>query len=162
MPNALDLAFRYLSSRERTEAELRSRLQRAGCGAGAVEDAIEELRALGQLDDARFARLFAQDRRELDGWGQERIARRLRELGIEQELVDQALVDQALGGGPMAELQRAVELLERRFPRRADPGADDDRARERAFGVLIRKGYESEIAADAVRLWDAGSRDCIG
>ena len=159
MPDALGLALKYLGRRLRTEAEVRARLRRAGCGAGEVEGAIEELQTLGQLDDARFARLFAQDRRELDGWGQERIARRLGELGIGRELVEEALA-----GEPDDELQRAVELLGHRFPtgtpdRSADPG---DRIRERAFGVLIRKGYESEIAADAVRRWDAARRDCIG
>ena len=33
------------------------------------------------LDDAAFARRFAEDRRNLDGWGSERIERRLAELG---------------------------------------------------------------------------------
>lgn len=146
MPDAIGLALAYLGKRERTEAEVRARLRRADCAQDEIDDAIEELRVLGQLDDARFAGLFAQDRRELDGWGRERIARRLLELGVERELVDDALA-----GESAAELKRAVELLERRFPTGRDA---DDRARERAFGILVRKGYESEVAADAVRRWD--------
>ncbi len=159
MPDALALAFAYLNRRERTAAEVRARLTRAGCGEVEIEDTIGELRTLGQLDDARFAQLFAQDRRELDGWGHERIARRLRELGVERELIDQALADE-----PAAELQRAIELLERRFPREpADASEGNDvRLRERAFGVLVRKGYERDLAADAVRRWDRQRRDCIG
>ena len=159
MPDALALAFAYLNRRERTTAEVRARLARAGCGEVEIEDTIEELRTLGQLDDARFAQLFAQDRRELDGWGHERIARRLRELGVERELIDEALADE-----PAAELQRAIELLERRFPREtADASeAGDVRLRERAFGVLVRKGYERDLAADAVHQWDHHRRDCIG
>ena len=156
MPDALGLAFRYLSSRERTEAEVRARLQRAGCGVSEIDDAVEELQTLGQLDDARFARLFAQDRRELDGWGQDRIARRLAELGVESEVVDRELTVE-----PAAELQRAVELLKRRLPPEAASRNGDERVRERAFGILIRKGYESEVAADAVRRWDGDRRDCI-
>ncbi len=39
-------------------------------------------------------------------------------------------------------------MLERRFP---SPSDDAPRERERAFGVLVRKGYEPELAADAVR-----------
>ncbi len=163
MADALGLAFAYLNRRERTAAEVTARLERAGCGAGEIENAIDELRALGQVDDARFARLFAQDRRELDGWGHERIANRLLELGVERELIAETLADE-----PAAELERAVELLERRFPRNAD-GADgaagaggDVRVRERAFGVLIRKGYERDLASDAVRRWQGQRHDCIG
>jgi regulatory protein len=159
LPDALGLAFAYLNKRERTEAEIRARLERAGCGEVEMEDTIDELLRLGQLDDARFARLFAQDRRELDGWGHERIARRLRELGIEGELIGETLADE-----PAAELQRAVELLERRFSRGPADASDGGSARfrERAFGVLVRKGYERELAADAVRRWDRQRRDCIG
>ena len=98
LPDALALAFAYLNRRERTAAEVRARLTRAGCGEVEIEDTIGELVTLGQLDDARFAQLFAQDRRELDGWGHERIARRLRELGVERELIDEALADEARGG----------------------------------------------------------------
>lgn len=159
MPDVLGLAFAYLNRRERTVAEVRARLERAGCEAGEIEYALDELRALGQLDDARFARLFVQDRRELDGWGAERIARRLDRLGVERELIGEALADE-----PAAELQRAVALLDRRFSR--EPGdardAGDARVRERAFGLLIRKGYESDLAADAVRRWHRQRRDCIG
>jgi SOS response regulatory protein OraA/RecX len=42
-----------------------------------------------------------------------------------------------------------VALLAQRFP----AGPSDQRDRERAFGVLARKGYDSELAADAVRAW---------
>ena len=46
-----------------------------------------------------------------------------------------------------SELDAAVALLRRRFP---DPPASP-RDCERALGVLIRKGYELELAHDAIR-----------
>jgi len=45
------------------------------------------------------------------------------------------------------ELDAAVALLRRRFP---DPPATP-RDCERALGMLIRKGYELELAHDAIR-----------
>ena len=45
-----------------------------------------------------------------------------------------------------SELDRALALLRRRFP--SPPR--DRRERDRALGVLIRKGYDSELALDAL------------
>ncbi len=102
------------------------------------------LREQGYLDDARFAARFATDRRSLDWWGSQRIERRLTELGIDRELAAAALAEL----GPDNELQAAVGLLERRFP---EPPRGD-RGRQRALGLLVRRGYELELAHDALRL----------
>jgi regulatory protein len=51
-----------------------------------------------------------------------------------------------------SEAERAVSLLRRRFP--APP--EDLRDRERALGVLVRKGYDGDIAYKAIRDWAAG------
>lgn len=105
---------------------------------------IDTLSEQGYLDDARFAERFAADRRSLDHWGAERIERRLGELGVSRELVAGALVELRPGN----ELQAALDLLERRFP---EPPRDD-RGRNRALGLLVRRGYELELAHDALRL----------
>jgi regulatory protein len=110
---------------------------------GTIEAAIAELQDQGYLDDARYAQRFAEDRRELDAWGPERIERRLLGLGVDRDLVAVALAAR----GPDEELGAAVALLRRRFP--VPPGSD--RERERALGLLVRKGYELELAYDAVR-----------
>lgn len=139
---ALELAYAYLNPRERTEAELRRHLERQGVDPGVGERALAWLREQGAVDDARYARLFAQDKRDLQQWGSERITRALLERGIEPELVA-ATVDAAAGE---TELDRAVALLRRRYP--APPG--DRRGRERALGLLLRKGYDHELALDAL------------
>jgi regulatory protein len=142
LEHALGLAFQHLNRRDRTEAEIRSHLQAKGVAEAVVESAVETLHEQGYVDDARFARLLTHDKRELEGWGNERIRRTLVARGIERELIDDALRAEA----PSGELERALELLRRRFP--APP--DDPRERERALGVLLRKGYESELALDAL------------
>ncbi len=108
-----------------------------------IDQVVAELSELGHLDDARYAQRFAEDRRRLDAWGSERIARRLRMLGIASEHVDRAVSDP----GDDDELARATALLRRRFPE--PPG--DDRERARAFGLLVRRGYESDAAYEAIR-----------
>jgi regulatory protein len=147
---AIDLAYKALARRERTVAELRGYLERRQIGTDAVEDAVEELTASGFLDDARYAVRFAEDKRELERWGSERIARELGRRGVAAEFVEAALCDR----GHEAELESAVTLLEERFA--TPPG--DDRERNRAWQLLVRRGYAPELAYDAVRAVGRGGR----
>lgn len=68
------------------------------------------------LDDVRFAEMYVADKRTLEAWGSERIRRGLRERGIVRELAERALGVPADGEEPASELERALELLRRRFP----------------------------------------------
>jgi regulatory protein len=139
---AFDVAWRFLGHRDRTEAEVRRNFERKRIDPYLAHEVLEALREGNYLDDADFAVRFAEDRRNLDGWGAERIERRLSELGVEREHI--AI---ALAAGAHDELDAACELLARRFP--VPP--DTPRERDRALGFLVRKGYELELAYDALR-----------
>ena len=146
LQHALDLAYRYLGHRDRTVAEVRARLEAKGVEPPVVDEALEELSRQGYLDDARYARRFAEDRRTIDAWGAERIERRLLAVGVDPAMIASALQDRGAG----EELEAAVAVLRRRFPQ----APSDDRDRERALGLLVRKGYELELAYDAVRAFE--------
>jgi len=150
---ALAIAYRYLSARERTQAEMRTHLERRGTDPQDIEWSIHELGEQGHLDDARFSRLFVQDKRELDEWGGDRIRQALLARGVERDVVDAALAEheQNSDGG---EIDRALAILRRRFP----SPSGDRRERERALGVLLRKGYEADLALEAIAA-HAGGRD---
>jgi len=139
---AIQLGYRAVGRRERTVAELRTFLERKRVEPVAIDNAVAELTEAGFLDDARYAQRFAEDKRELDRWGSERIARELHRRGIADDLIEAAVADRSRE----AELQTALILLEQRVPSLAD-----DRERDRAWRLLIRRGYESELAYEAVR-----------
>ena len=145
LQHALDLAYRYLGRRARTEAEVRRQLEDRLVPPDTVEDAVAELVRAGYLDDGDYARRFAEDRRTLDGWGPDRIERRLLELGVEGHLVAKALADR----DPGDERAAAVAILARRFPALLPT----ERDRARALGVLVRKGYDLELAHEAIRAY---------
>lgn len=150
LQHALDLAFRYLGRRDRTVLEMRRFLEGKRVEPSAIDEALTQLAQQDYLDDARFARQFAEDKRLLDGWGADRIERRLLALGVPGQLVRDAVETRDRGG----ELEAAQALLRRRF---AELG-DDPRERRRAYGVLVRKGYDQELAWDAIRA-HAGAAD---
>ena len=144
---ALVLVWRALSRRERTVAELRAALERRGIESEAAEAALSEVADAGYLDDAVFARRFAEDRRRLDGWGQRRIESELRRRGVPG-----VIVEATLAHGPEAELEGAQALLAERVA-----ALEDDRDRRRALGLLARRGYASEIAFEAIRRHEAAA-----
>jgi regulatory protein len=154
LQHALDVGYAYLNRRERTVHEVRAQLERKGISAELAEDAVRTLIEQGFLNDERFAELFVTDKRELEQWGGERIRRGLLARGIDRELAEHALV---AGSGQLdaeepSELERALALLRRRFP----TPPQERRDRDRALGMLVRKGYETELAVDALGVYARG------
>jgi regulatory protein len=143
LQHARDLAWRALNRRERTVTEMARLLAGKRVEPSAIDTVVGELREQGYLDDASYAQRFAEDRRRLDAWGADRIERKLLSLGIDRELIAAALGDR----GPEDELAAARALLTRRFP--GPP--QTPRERDRALGMLVRKGYGLELAYDALR-----------
>lgn len=143
LQHALDLAYRYLGHRDRTVIEIRRHLEAKRVEPATIDEAVDTLLEQGYLDDARFAQRYAEDRRTLDAWGSERIERKLRDAGVPAEHIEAALGTQTA----VEARDAAIQLLRRRFP--APP--QDDRGRERALGLLVRRGYDLELAYEAVR-----------
>ncbi len=141
---AFEAAVEALGRKERTQAELEAWLAERDFPADEIAEAIERLIVAGELDDERFARRYAEDKRELRGWGPERIREALAARGLDGELIEAALGQD----DREAQLARAVEHLTERGER-----LDDDAARNRALGRLTRRGYDYELAYEAIRAY---------
>jgi regulatory protein len=148
---AIDLAYKAVARRDLTVAELRTRLERKHVSPEAIEEAVAELEETGFLDDARYARQFADDKRELDKWGTERIAMDLRRRGIAPQLIDAALQTHDRD----SEMRTALLLLRQRYPE----APRDDRERDRAWQMLVRRGYSPDLSYDAIRTWERAERE---
>ena len=139
---SLSIALKALERKERTVAEMGSWLRARGVGSEEVEEVVDRLVSSGVLDDARYARRYAEDKRELRRWGSERIRAALLDRGIDPADAEAALAD----AGQEQEIERAVELLRDR-----DASLEDALERQRALGALVRRGYDSEVAYEAIR-----------
>jgi regulatory protein len=140
--DAYELALRALSYKERTEAELRGWLAARDVEPAEIEEVIALLTEAGAIDDASFARRYAADKRELAGWGPERIA-----VALESRRVARVHIEAALAGEDEGrQLERATALLGDRGIR-----CDSERERRRGLALLIRRGYSKELAYEAVR-----------
>ena len=142
--------MKSISVRERTENEVREFLARRGYERDVIGDVVRSLREEGLVDDAGYARRFAEDKRLIDQWGTDRIARDLARRGIGLDLIEGALA----GIDADDEIQTAIDLLDRRFPM----PFDGDRERDKAWRMLVRRGYQPELAYSAVRRHEQGLR----
>lgn len=140
--DAFELALRALGRKERSTAELATWLGDRGVDTDDVEAVIGRFVEDGALDDERFARRYAEDKRELAGWGAERIREALIARGISPEYVEAAVAGDSEG----IQIRRAADLLERR-----ERGLDTEADRASALGFLTRRGYSYEVAHEAIR-----------
>ena len=137
-----DLALRALSYKERTESELRAWLAEREVAEAEIGEVIALLIEAGAIDDASFARRYAEDKRSLAGWGPGRISAALEGRGVARGHVEAALE----GEDSHAQFDRATALLDDRGMR-----CNSERERERALGLLVRRGYPLELAYEVVR-----------
>jgi regulatory protein len=140
--DAFELALKELGRKERSSAELAQWLRERDLEDEEIEAVVARLVEGGIVDDARFALRYAEDKRELAGWGVERIREALEARGIASADVEAALAAESEG----VQLRRAADLLARR-----DRGLESEADRASAIGYLTRRGYSYEIAHEAIR-----------
>jgi len=148
---ALADAHRLLAHRSRSRRELADRLLAKGHPEDVIAVVVERLKDDGILDDRAFAAAFVADKRQLAGWGRQRIANGLASAGVPREVAEEVL------GGDDAddELCRALALL-RRGPAATPPF---ETARRRAFDRLRRRGFAAAVAYAALDRWLDEARD---
>ncbi|MFT4036074.1 MAG: regulatory protein RecX [Patulibacter sp.] len=142
---ALELAYRAISQREHSTGQLRTKLSKRGCDANEIATALTELERYGFVDDRRYAKLFAEDKRRLQGWGQRRIAAALRQAGIGDDAIAELFSDESQLDAP-TEREVAVELL-----RRKQPDLSDLKVKARMAAMLARRGLSSSTVHAALR-----------
>jgi SOS response regulatory protein OraA/RecX len=125
---ALAVATRALARREHSLRSLRERLRQAGIDAAQAEEAVEELRRVGLVDDGRFATERARVLAER-GKGDVAIRFDLARAGVDDAETEAALALLE------PERERAVRLVERR-------GASAATAR-----LLASRGFDEEVVA---------------
>ena len=143
----LAAALRFLEARQRSVAEVRRRLAQAGYREDLVAGAVERLRDLGILDDEAFTAAWVESRDRVRPRGERALRRELAIKGVDRSLVDEAMAERRPEPGGLADpdLPAAERLLARhasKLARVADPRV----RRQRAYAILARNGFDTEIA----------------
>jgi regulatory protein len=130
-------ALRLLTRRDRTETELRQKLEQFGFSLPAIEAAIEKCREYNYLDDNRYAKERARALMRTGRGVGIKIMLDLRRRGIDEIIAQQAL--------EAAETEfSAYDLLREQLNRRFSSfnyATADNRERQRVIGFFQRRGF---------------------
>ncbi len=148
LQKAKDVAYRYLSYRARSVAEVRDKLREKDFAAEVVAAVLADLQRQQLLDDSEFARRWVEARLPR-ACGARKLAEELRHKGVAAGVIDEILAEYA----PVLDSsERAVELLSKQVWRYR--GLAPDKAKRRMLGFLARRGCDAETASVAVeQVW---------
>jgi len=138
--------FRY---RPRSRHEAFVRLLQKGFSRAAVESVVNEAVRAGILDDARFARLWIEDRLARRPRGRRLLERELQKLGIASEEIQKALRQIELDEEALAKQLIAERLSKMR-------ALDETGRQRRLISFLRRRGFSERIIRRALRELEGG------
>ena len=140
LKRALNNAYCLLRSRPRSEAEIRMRLKLKGYGAAEIEEAVAALARAGQIDDAKFARLWIDSRMQANPMGDIVLKRELKAKGVSEPIIESALAEKA---ERYDEYATALNMASERLKQLAK--LDRRKALKRLHDFLLRRGFGFEV-----------------
>ena len=143
----LERAFKLLSYKPRSVAELRERLlAKSGVDESTVNQVLSRLTELGYLNDQQFAINYAASRLNIKPLGRTRLRRDLERKKLPARTVEQAL-DAAYTERHEDELiDRAID---KRLRLKGPPGSREET--KKLFDYLIRRGFGYDLVLRKIR-----------
>ncbi len=137
---AYQVALRFLSYRPRSESEIRTRLEREKLLPETIEEIIIKLRDEGQLDDRRFAEMYAESKMFKKPIGAHRLRRELHQKGLSDTIIQHVV--QTLCNEE-SELKNARYLAEKKLA--TDRTKDPLKRKRRLSDYLARRGFGWDV-----------------
>lgn len=127
-------AMHILERTDKTEAQLRRKLEESEYPKEAVESAIAYVTSYGYLDDRRYAKHYIEWKKQ--GKGKARLKMELVQKGISREIIEEVL--ESTDFGETREMIRQIILKKQKtnIPM-------NEKEKQRLYGFLMRKGFSS-------------------
>ncbi|MBQ8027401.1 MAG: regulatory protein RecX [Clostridia bacterium] len=137
-------ALNILSRRDHCEKELYNKLRRAD-GDAAAQDAVDRIKALGYINDERYACNLAEELAARKGYGIRAIRAELLHRGIDREIAENTINSITLD-----ESDNIRVLLNGKFSRKLTT----EKGRKQVFASLLRLGYSYSDIRSAMSEYD--------
>jgi regulatory protein len=141
---AHEKALRFLSSRPRSEWEVRQNLHKANYETGTVDRVVERLRQVDLINDAAFVRYWVDNRAQFRPKGEVALRQELRRKGVNREVIDTVLAEAGYVEENAA-LQAALAKADRY---RHLPWQEFS---QKLSAYLARRGFDYETVREAVQ-----------
>jgi regulatory protein len=142
---AYQRALRLLSSRPRSEQEIRARLTKIEIPVPIQDRALARLRTMDLVNDQAFVQSWIENRMEFRPRSARHLRHELRQKGIKKAHIDSALADYDDG----IAAYRAAQKIARR-----ERTLDKGHFKKRIYSYLSRRGFDYEtISSVTTRLW---------
>jgi regulatory protein len=145
---AAEAAMRYLGVRPRSTREIRDYLRGKQYEPETIDAAVARLTERGYLDDAAFARWWAENRAQFRPRGPHLLRQELRKKGIATTTVDDALAEQAESVDTDAQ---ALALARNKLRSLHRSGLEPEVILRRLSGLLSRRGYGYDTVRTVLR-----------
>lgn len=129
-------AYALLRMRPRSEREIRDRLKLKGYGQEIIEDIIAGLKKIGDIDDAKFARLWLESCMHSNPVGDVVLKRELQIKGVGDAVIADTLRYKAEN---YDEYEIALNMAGGQFERLKK--LDRQKAGKRLYDFLLRRGF---------------------
>lgn len=140
-------SIRWLGARPRTRKEIFDRLKSKGYEEGIIEETVKRLSEQNYVDDADYAKRWAEERVRLHKKGRRWIQQELKEKGVAEQHIQDALTEV----DTEAEWDSALVLARKKW-HSGSSSSKDDRARyQKTLAYILRRGYPMDLASRAVR-----------
>ena len=146
---AIDAALNFLSYRQRTGQEVRRKLVERGFSPQVVEAALARLAAVRLVDDEAFVAAYVRDRIAHRPMGVRRMIQELYLKGIARE-VALPVIEETLREEETDERTLAERVVAKKRRTLTSKARDEAVLRRRLRDHLIRRGFDTRVAKDAV------------
>ena len=144
---AYSRALRWLTARELSEGQVRSRLADQGYTDTAINPAVERLLQDRTIDDRRAATAVARTEARVRRHGPHRVMGKLLAMRIDRDLAKDIVKDLFGEEDEEALLEKTLDIRLRGNPERLK----DPRERRKILAYLVRQGFSASTASTAIR-----------
>lgn len=140
--NAKSIAVKFLSLKLRTEAEVEKKLSENCFDYETISRVIEELKALGYINNRLYVQKYIFDRSKLKP-----VSKKVLKFELMRKGIPENIISEELNGWTIDEASIAEGLVKKKFGKY---DLNDDKILRRVYSFLNHRGFSRELIMNAI------------
>ncbi len=136
-------AVKFLSLKHRCEKEIRNKLEAEGFDEDIIDSAVEELKAMGYINDRIYAQKYIHDRSKLKPKSKKFLRLELRNRGVSDNIIDEVMEEWDTDEDAVA-----FGLAKKKFGKY---DIKDEKVVKKIYSFLQHRGYSFETIETVVK-----------